>query len=119
MYFFIIFCNLLVSVVSAIWPVPIQYSEGVTTVVLAVNFTIEFNGPRGSGYGCVDTSKKVWEAIDRTYELLNDGFIPDMLYTFEQNFEPSIQEMTASQKLSKLIITQRFVIPPCRSTMSH
>ena len=31
-----------------------------------------------------------------------------MLYTFEENFEPSEEEMAASQRLSKLVITQKY-----------
>lgn len=104
-----ILSSLLLSFVSALWPVPITYSEGVTTVVLDEGFTIEFNGPNGTpSTGCFDTSSKVWEAINRTYGLLNDGFVPNMLYTFEENFEPSEEEMVASQKISKLIITQKY-----------
>ena len=103
--------SLFLSTVSALWPVPITFSEGVTTVVLDKRFTIEFNGPKGTApFGCVDTSKKVWDAIQRTYGLLNDGFMPRMLYTFEEDFEPSPQEMAASQTLCKLVITQRFMI---------
>lgn len=105
-----IICSLL-STALALWPVPITYSEGVTTVVLDERFTIEFNGPNGTAQsGCVDTSQKVWAAIQRTYGLLNDGFVPSMLYTFEEDFEPSADEMAASQKLSSLVITQTFAI---------
>ena len=97
------------SVVSAIWPVPIAYSEGVTTVVLADGFTIKFNGPNGTPPdGYVDTSERVWGAINRTYDLLNDGFVPYMLYPFEQNFEPLAEELDASQQLTELVITQTF-----------
>jgi hexosaminidase len=106
-----IISSIFLSTVSALWPVPITVSEGVTTVVLDKKFTIEFNGPNGTApSGCVDTSEKVWAAIQRTYELLNDGFVPNMLYTFEEDFEPSSQEMAASQTLCKLVITQRFMI---------
>ena len=104
-----ILSSILISSVSALWPVPITYSEGVTTVVLDEGFTIEFNGPNGTTpAGCFDTSSKVWAAINRTYGLLNDGFVPSMLYTFEENFEPSEEEMAASQKISKLVITQKY-----------
>jgi hypothetical protein len=100
----------LAPVVSAIWPVPITYSEGNTTVVLAGGFTIEFNGPNGTiPGGCVDTSSKVWAAIDRTYVLLDDGFVPDMLYQFEQDFEPTANEMAEAQVIKKLVITQRYL----------
>jgi hypothetical protein len=100
----------LVPVVSAIWPVPITYSEGNTTVVLAEGFTIEFNGPNGTiPGGCVDTWSKVWSAIDRTYVLLDDGFVPDMLYQFEQDFEPTANEMAEAQVIKKLVITQRYL----------
>jgi hypothetical protein len=98
--------------VSALWPVPIQYSEGNTTVVLDTCFTITFNGPsEAMPAGCVDTSTKVWAAINRTYELLNDGFIPDMLYTFEQDFEPTAAEMADAPKLMTLVVTQKYAIP--------
>ena len=104
-----IISSVLISSVSALWPVPITYSEGVTTVVLDEGFTIEFNGPNGTApAGCFDASSKIWAAIDRTYGLLNDGFVPSMLYTFEENFEPSEEEMVASQKLGKLVITQKY-----------
>jgi hypothetical protein len=99
---------LLAGVVSAIWPVPISYSEGNATVVLSNDFTIEFIPPKGiQGTGC-NTNKKVCRAIDRTYDLLNDGFIPNMLYPFEEDFEPSLSEMATSQTLEKLIITQTY-----------
>jgi hypothetical protein len=105
-----VLASLLVPVVSAIWPVPITYSEGNTTVVLAEGFTIEFNGPKGTvPKGCVDTSRKVWTAIDRTYALLDDGFVPDMLYQFEQDFEPTANEMAEAQVIKKLVITQRYL----------
>jgi hexosaminidase len=98
--------------VAALWPVPIQYSEGNTTVVLDASFTIQFNCPSGVlPAGSVDTSNKVWAAINRTYELLNDGFIPDMLYTFEQDFEPTAAEMAESLKLTTLVVTQKYAIP--------
>jgi hypothetical protein len=101
-------CSLFVAAVSALWPVPIFYSEGNTTVVLDAAFTIEFRAPAGDvPCGCVDTSSKVWAAVDRTYSLLNDGFIPDMLYTFEQNFEPTEEEMAAAPRLTTLVITQK------------
>lgn len=91
---------------------PITYSEGVTTVVLDEVFTIEFNTPNGPApAGCFDTSGKVLAAINRTYGLLNDGFVPNMLYTFEENFEPLEEEMAASQRLSKLVITQKYGFP--------
>ena len=109
--------SLFVGVVAAVWPVPIRYSAGNTTVVLSSGFTIEFVGPSGSqDHGC-DTSSKVWGAIQRTYDLLNDGFIPNMLYPFEEDFEPSIEEMTSAQILEKLTITQRYRTghPPRRS----
>ena len=107
-----ILCSILISTASALWPVPITYSEGVTTVVLDEGFTIEFIGPNGTAPNeCFDTSRKVLAAIDRTYGLLNDGFVPKMLYTFEENFEPSKEEMAASQKLSKLVITQKYGFP--------
>jgi hypothetical protein len=98
--------------VSALWPVPIQYSEGNTTVVLDPSFTIQFNGPSGAmPAGCVDTSVKIWAAIHRTYDLLNDGFIPDMLYTFEEDFEPTADEMADAPKLMTLVVTQKYAIP--------
>ena len=98
--------------VAALWPVPIQYSEGNTTVVLDPSFTITFNGPSGEMLaGCVDTTAKVWAAINRTYDLLNDGFIPDMLYTFEQDFEPTAAEMSEAPKLTTLVVTQKYVVP--------
>lgn len=100
--------SLLVPFASAIWPVPVQYSLGNSTVVLAKTFTIEFNGPTGkrpSGY--VDTSKKVSKAINRTYTLLNDSFIPNMLFQFETDFEPSAAAMAAAPVLSKLVVHQR------------
>ena len=98
---------LLVGVVSAIWPVPISLSEGNTTVLLCEDFTIEFVAPQGThGF---DTTNKVWGAIERTYELLNDGFVPRMLFPFEEDFEPSVEELGTSQKLEKLIITQTYI----------
>jgi hypothetical protein len=109
---YIILASLFVNVASAIWPVPISYSEGNATVVLAEGFTIEFNGPNGTvPTGCVDTSSKVWTAIDRTYGLLNDGFVPDMLYQFEEDFEPTADQMAEAQVLEKLVITQRYLLP--------
>jgi hypothetical protein len=104
--------SLLVTVVSALWPVPIVYSEGNNTVVLNKGFSIQFNGPLGwQEAGCVDTSSKVQSAINRTYGLLNDGFVPRMLYTFEEGFEPSDQAMRSAQTLSTLIVTQRYSPP--------
>jgi hypothetical protein len=101
--------NLLVSVVSAIWPVPIKSSTGNITVVLADGFTIEFNAPTGSmPSGCVDTWSKVNSAINRTYGLLEDGFVPKMLYMFEEDFEPTTATMGSAQKLSKLVVTQKY-----------
>jgi hypothetical protein len=101
--------SLLVTVVSALWPVPIVYSEGNDTVVLTKGFSIQFNGPSGSlGAAGVDTSSKVKSAINLTYGLLNDGFVPKMLYTFEEDFEPSDQAMTSAQTLSTLIVTQKY-----------
>ena len=110
MHFSILIGSLLISSVYALWPVPIQVSEGNTTVVLAEGFTIEFNAPNGTiPDGCVDSSKRVWGAIDRTYGLLNDGFVPNMLFTFEEDFEPTTEEMAAAQQLSKLVITQTLI----------
>jgi hexosaminidase len=99
--------SLFVSVVSALWPVPRTYSHGTSTVVLAQSFDIEFVGPNATGPECVDTSKKVADAIDRAFGLLNDGFVPRMLHPFGEDFEPSIKEMTVAHKLQKLVITQR------------
>jgi len=102
-------CSILAGAVSALWPVPLHYSEGNTTIVLDTAFTIEFQGPVATD-PCeyVDTSSKIWAAIDRTYSLLNDGFIPDMLYTFEENFEPAEEEMAAAPRLTKLVVTQKY-----------
>ena len=100
---------LLVGVVSAIWPAPIHYSEGNTTVVLSSDFIIEFIPPNGTQETGCDTNNKVSNAIDRTYDLLNDGFVPSMLYPFEDDFEPSIAEMAISQVLEKLVITQTYL----------
>jgi len=102
-------CSILTGAVSALWPVPLHYSEGNTTVVLDTTFTIEFHGPVGR-HPCeyADTSSRVWAAIYRTYSLLNDGFIPDMLYTFEENFEPTEEEMAAAPRLTKLVVTQKY-----------
>jgi len=100
---FALICSILAGGVSALWPVPLRYSEGNTNVVLDTTFTIEFHGP------CeyVDTSTKIWAAINRTYSLLNDGFVPDMLYPFEENFEPTEEEMDAAPRLTKLIVKQK------------
>ena len=95
-----------VSFVSALWPVPIVYSAGNSTVVLASDFAIQFNGPNGTSNGGVDTSKKVYRAIDETYALLDDGFIPYMLYPFEEDYEPSSDEFASAPQLSSLVITQ-------------
>ena len=106
----LVFVNLFVVLAAAIWPVPIQYSLGNTTVVLANDFSIEFNAPSGTlPAGCVDTSQTVLNAINRTYDLLNDGFIPDMLFQFQENFEPTESEMASAQVIHKLIVTQRYV----------
>ena len=94
-----------VSFVSALWPVPITYSEGNSTVVLSSDFAIQFNGPNGTSNG-VDTSQKVYTAINETYALLDDGFIPYMLYPFEEDYEPAADEMAAAPQLSSLVITQ-------------
>lgn len=110
MHLSILIGSLLISTVCALWPVPIQVSEGNTTVVLAEGFAIEYNAPNGAKPdGCVDSSKRVWGAINRTYGLLNDGFIPNMLYTFEEDFEPTTEEMASAQQLSKLVITQTWI----------
>jgi len=110
MHLSILIGNLLISTVCALWPVPIQVSEGNTTVVLAEGFNIEFNAPNGAKPdGCVDSSKRVWEAIHRTYGLLNDGFMPNMLFTFEEDFEPTTEDMAMAQQLSKLVVTQRLI----------
>jgi hypothetical protein len=99
--------SLFVSAVLAIWPIPIIISEGNTTIVLDETFTIEFYGPDGTmPDSCVDTSQKVWGAINRTYGLLNDGFVPYMLYPFEEDFEPAPCEMASAQRLTKLVIIQ-------------
>jgi len=106
-----ILLGLFIPLATAIWPVPIQYSLGNATVVLAKDFSIEFNPPAGTPpSNCVDTAEKVWNAIDRTYALLDDGFIPNMLFTFQENFEPSASEMAAAQVLEKLVITQGYFI---------
>ena len=56
----------------------------------------------------MDSSQLVWGAIDRTYGLMSDGFVPNMLYPFEEDFEPTVEEMAKSQKLSKLVVTQTY-----------
>lgn len=105
-------CSAFAGGVSALWPVPIHYSAGNTTLVLDAGFTIEFTGPSGPvPSGSVDTSGKVSAAISRTYSLVNDGFIPDMLYTFEANFEPTEEELSAAPRLTKLLVTQKFASP--------
>jgi hypothetical protein len=97
-----------VVLAAALWPVPIEYSLGNTTVVLASDFSIEFNAPTGSPpAGCVDSSPRVLDAINRTYSLLNDGFVPDMLFQFQENFEPTADVMASALVLEKLIIMQR------------
>ena len=112
MYVSILITSVVISTVSALWPVPIHVSEGITTVILAEGFTIEFIGPNGrKPAGCVKSSHRVWGAIDRTYRLLYDGFVPNMLFPFEHDFEPSPQEMAASQQLKKLVITQTYLDP--------
>src|SRR5579859_1156634 len=101
--------SLLVSLVSALWPVQISYADGNSTVVLASDFSIEFHGPNGTrASGCVDTSGRVLSAINQTYELLHDGFVPSKLHLFEENFEPTVQEMTSAQTLKKLIVYQKY-----------
>lgn len=99
--------SLFISAIAAIWPIPITISEGNTTVVLDPTFTIEFYGPNGTlPNSCVDTSQKVWDAINRAYGLLNDGFVPYMLYPFEEDFEPAPCEIASAQRLTTLVITQ-------------
>ena len=98
--------TLFLGLASAIWPVPISYSEGNGTVVLADDFTIEYIGLDGNTATRCASSKKVWGAIMRTYRLLGDGFVPSMLYPFEEDFEPSVEEMSTAQRLEKLVITQ-------------
>lgn len=104
----LIIYSLFLSPVLALWPVPTTYSLGNSTVVLAREFAIEFNPPRGQPpAGCIDTSIKIWAAIQRTYDLLNDGFVPYMLYEFEEGFEPMYAAMLSAQQLTTLVITQR------------
>ena len=104
-----LFITLFSPLVLALWPIPRWYADGISTVVIVDlnNVQIQFNQPHLSSTNCVDTSDKVYSAVNLTLGLLKDGFVPRMLHPFNKEFEPPIAELLHAQKLGKLVITQR------------
>ncbi|KAF8250771.1 hypothetical protein K440DRAFT_617570 [Wilcoxina mikolae CBS 423.85] len=109
--------------VSALWPIPAQYSQGNDTFWLSSSVSLEFghghakvNAGDSAGLGCSafgsthgsgddsSSSKKIHDAWDRTKDaLFKNNIVPWKFHPKGHNFEPSPGSGT---KITKVVVTQ-------------